>query len=116
MKVLTPRTAVIVVLHADGFVEVFSDKQVIDARIICVPAMSTPTGEVVAEEYVESILPQRYRDFYYPGNRIAAENWKRITPTIIAKRNDELSLLRALDSIKEELAKIPTGVDKAVAS
>ena len=110
------RQPAFVLLHSDGFAEFYGDKQTIDARIFCVPSMGTPAGEILAEEYISSILTPRQREIYYPGNRLARENWRQVTPTIIARRNDELSLLRALDSIKEELAKIHLGVDKAVAS
>jgi hypothetical protein len=95
-----PRKSVLVLLHPDGFVEVYSDKTSVDARILCVPQMSSPAGEILAEQYVETMLTNRYRDVFYPGNRIALGNYTTITPELIAKRNDEIRLARMFDEVK----------------
>jgi hypothetical protein len=94
----TRREAVLILAHADGWLEAFADKHV-DVRIAIMPAMKTPEGELAAERYVESSLPRRYRDVYWPGNRRAADMLRVVRPSDIAWREYDLDLLRAIQQL-----------------
>ena len=91
---LRHREHVLVVLHADGFVEVFTERHV-DVHIAIMPYMSNPEGEILAEEYFEHCLPQRHRDLYWPNRRRAVEQVRCITPQDHADRQWQQQMLRS---------------------
>jgi len=101
---------VLVVAHHDGWLEVFGDREHIDARIVMAPTLggepSTATQqrfEVLAEEYLELTIPRRYRDIYVPINRRAADKLRLVTPESIACRQTDIELLRAIERMGAEL-------------
>jgi hypothetical protein len=98
------RHPVLVICHADGYVEVFGDSAT-DTKIVPIPAMLSNAGDILAEKYLETILPQRYRDIYYPGNLLAMGQCRTITPSMIADRNLELAMVRTLDNIQHEVGR-----------
>lgn len=84
---------VLVVLHSSGWVEVFGSDDV-RAKIVVMPHMETPTGEIAAEQYLERTLPIKYRKIYFPGNRIAADMVRKVLPS------DVLDALFEIDTLK----------------
>ena len=65
--------------------------------------LAQPTaGEIQAEEYVESSLPKRYRDVYWPGNLRAADMMRVVRPTDVVRRDYDLELLRAIQQLGSE--------------
>lgn len=90
---------VLVVAHADGYIEVFADKGV-RARFVNICQMPTVAGEVLAEQFIEAGLPKPFKDIYFPGNRIATGNLLQLTPELLAKREFEMDLVRACNAIQ----------------
>ena len=91
------REAVLIVVHSDGWIQVFAEKHV-DVRIEMLPHSVTPEAEILAEDYLGSSLPKRYRDVYWPGLQRAADLFRPVLPSDIAQRNWELDLLKTIDS------------------
>lgn len=98
------REPVLVVLYADGFVEVFAERHV-DVHIAIMPYMSNPEGEILAEEYLDYCLSQRHRDLYWPNRRRAVEQVRCITPQDLADRQWQQQMLRS----SEQAGKILRG-------
>jgi len=97
------RTPVLVVLHADGYVETFGQRH-IDARIVTMPAMGTKEGERVADDYLELTLLPRHREIYFPGLIRATGNVQTVTPGAMAHQNVCLSIVRTADRLKAQVA------------
>ena len=95
-----PREAVLVVCHKDGFIQVYAERHV-DVRIE--QALHMPGGEIEAEEYLDSTLPHRYRELYWPGMQRAADMVRKVLPSDIAQRDWELELLKSIDRAGEIL-------------
>ncbi|QDT75576.1 hypothetical protein [Lacipirellula limnantheis] len=57
------RQAVLVIAHADGFLEAFAERN-IDVHFLRQPAAETPLGERIAEACAELMLPRRCRDVW----------------------------------------------------
>jgi len=89
---------VVVLLHWDGWVEVYGH---VDARIINVPdvppaadQLFNPAGEILAEQYVEAELPSRHRKVFMPGLCAAGSLIETLRPRDIARRQAMVKLLR----------------------
>jgi len=93
-----PRTQVLVVLHSDGYVQLFAPEQ-IDAHIAVMPSMNRPEGERLAEDYLAITLPRRFRQVYLPGNIRATGLVETIRPSDIAHRQLMQKMLSAIDSL-----------------
>ena len=92
-----PRSCVLAVGHHDGFLEFFSDG--VDVKFVNIPMMSSSAGEIMAEQYIESVITQRYRDIYFPGNRICAGQMKTTTPLDLLEYAEFVEAWRAVDAI-----------------
>ena len=90
------REPVLMVGHADGWVEVFAERHV-DAHIAMMPFAATPEAQVMAEEYLESKLPRRYRELYWPGMKRAAELVQIVTPDDILYWEWKAEMFRAVE-------------------
>lgn len=90
------REQVLIVVHGDGMLEAYAEKH-IDFRFIMAPYIGTAAGEIAAEQYIESIIPQCYRDVYWPCNKRAAAMIQRIKPSDIVRRNGNMELLRSIE-------------------
>ena len=95
-----PRQAVLVLAHADGWLEVFAEPN-IDVRIAMVPTTGTIAGESLAEQVVDLALPRRYRDLHWPGKLRAADRLRVLRPSELLHRDHELALLRGLNAIEQ---------------
>jgi len=93
-----PRQPVLILAHADGWVEAFGNRN-IDIHIAMAPAMDSPEGRIAAEAYLDNTLPHRYRGLYVPGNLRAADLLREVHPSDIADRNWRLSMLNVLDRV-----------------
>lgn len=93
-----PREPVLVLVHADGFLEVFAGKHV-DVRVLNVPYIGTPEGEIEAERFIETTVPLRYRELYWPDLRRAMHMPRLVTPTSIAETRLNIELLKAIQNI-----------------
>lgn len=97
----TKREPVLLLVHADHWVEVFAEKH-IDVWIEMIPQMKTQADELLAQEYVEGLLPKRYRDVYWPGNLRVAELIRAIRPIDIEVREYDLAMLRAIHQLGDK--------------
>ena len=90
------RHKVLLVLHADGFIEAFADSDV-DVRTVVMP--DVPGGETLAEEYVELTIPRAYREVYFPGNRRAVDNVRRLLPSQLMQQQLDRELMDGLNAV-----------------
>ncbi|MCO6044143.1 hypothetical protein NG895_09505 [Aeoliella sp. ICT_H6.2] len=97
------RHSVLVLIHADGWIEVFAERHV-DVRIEMVPYTGTVSGEVLAEEYLDLTLSPRYRELHLPINCRAADKFRVVRPSDLLRREHELALLNGLDAFEHHLA------------
>ena len=92
---------VLVMLSADGFVEVFADKDIV-ATVINRPVANSAKQGIQVEELIDSILPRSYKDIHWPGNRICSGKFERTTPNDIMQTVQEVSALNQLgDSTRQ---------------
>lgn len=89
---------VLVVLHPDGFVECFGYHHV-DVRVVIMPAMDSPSGEAIAEDYLTMMLPPRHRSIYMPGYLRAMGSVRTVTAQDIADQRMTLALMRTIDTL-----------------
>jgi len=92
------REAVLVVLHADNFVEVFAEKTV-NVRIVRCPESSCDKMHTTAEDIVEWQLPLYWRKLYFPGKVRATANARPLLPSVMAKAEqatDDIAVLNKL--------------------
>jgi len=89
---------VVALLYWDGWVELYGH---VDARIINVPDVPppadqfyNPAGEILAEQYVEAMLPFRHRKAFTPGRYAAASMIETLRPNDIARRQAMVELMR----------------------
>lgn len=95
----TPRQPVLIVTHADGYFEVFGRD--IDVHVATMAAMDDVAGELVADDYLGITLPDRFRKIYFPGLIKTTGQVRDIRPRDIAYRELRLSMLRAMETIKQ---------------
>ncbi len=94
-----PRQAVLVVMHADGWVEAFAERN-IDVYIVNKPHTGTTEGEVLGEEYLDRTLPRRYGQLHFPVNQRAARQLEVTTPSDIQHRDTQLGILRDIQQVR----------------
>lgn len=88
------RVPVVVVLHRDGFVQVYGPRDEISVKIVAMLDVA-PEGEILAEQYAELALPRRLRPVFVPDNLLAIGSLKDCrTPEQEADRQTELHLVR----------------------
>jgi len=92
------REPVLILLHSDGYVEVYGQNHV-DVVTRIVPKMETPKGEILAEEWVEKSLPLRYRKLYGANCLRTTAMLREIAPSDIAQVKAIREFFRALESI-----------------
>lgn len=98
------REHVLVLVHSDGFLEVYAGKHV-DVRVCDVPAGSTPEAEIAAEQLVDLTVPMPYRQLHWPDLRRAMHMPRKITAESISTVKAEVDLLRAIQDDKQEAPK-----------
>ena len=96
----TPRPArvkVLVVLHADGLVEVYGDSH-LDVHCVNRLFVEGERGDLstAIDEYTTAAMPRCYRDLYWPNKLRAAGNVEKILPEQAHDTLYQLSILRAL--------------------
>ena len=95
------REAVLIIAHGDGWIVAYAEKH-IDVRIELKPHRKTPEGEIAAEQFIEAILPMRYRNLYGPNLRRAADMVRSLLPSQILNREMDLELLECLSRLGEQ--------------
>ena len=97
------RHKVLLVLHADGFIEAYADRDHVDVRTVVMPHV--PGGEILAEEYMELTLPRVYRDIFFPLNRRAVDNVRKLAPSQIVQQQLDREFLSTLTDLRAEVDK-----------
>jgi len=95
------RHKVLVVLHADGTVEAFADREHIDVKTVVMP--HAPGGEILAEEYMELMLPRVYREIYFPLNRRAVDSVRTVLPSQIVQQQLDKQFLSILTELRNDI-------------
>ena len=57
------RHAVSIVIHSDGYLEAYVEKNV-DVRFVRVPVAHTRRGELIAEDCARMMMPRRYSELW----------------------------------------------------
>jgi len=96
------RHKVLIVLHADGFIEAYADRDHVDVRTVVMPQSS---DETLAEEYLELTLPTVYRDVYFPLNRRAVDNVRKLAPSQIVQQQLDREFLSTLTDLRNDADK-----------
>jgi hypothetical protein len=94
-------TPVLIVGHADGYIEAFAPHGV-SVRTAIVPDTHPGKAELLALAYVRANLPRCYAELWEPGNMRCNENVRCVTVEEIVRRQNELELLAVLNSIQQE--------------
>ena len=102
-----PREKVLVVLHADGFVEAYAERHV-DVHIVNRLQVEDERGELATavDEYMEATLPRKYRGLNWPNKLRAIGNMKTITPETALDTLYQLHILRGLTEKRQPPAAI----------
>lgn len=94
------RVKVLVVLHDDGFVEVFGRDDV-DVKVVNLPSLPV-RGEAKAEEWLDLTLPKPYKDVHWPGMSRATGFVQKVTAFDLAHQQRTLDLIRYCDHLLRE--------------
>ena len=97
-----PRQPVLVVIHSNGFVQVYGDKSLVDVHIGIIPSMTSDEGQILAEQYFELEIPKRHRDVFWPVNLLDTHQVRTRTPADIAQRETGLALCNVLSEIGQD--------------
>lgn len=90
------REAILIALHADGYIETFASKSV-DIKFVDIP--HCPGRESLAEDYVEQSLPHVYRKLFYPGYVRGHAMHRPLTPSTIAEADAVTSFVKGLNGL-----------------
>ena len=105
------RVGVLVVLHPDGFVEVFGDHEV---RVHTVDALAVHAEEeALADLYLNESLPTWARQLHWPGKLRACGQCKQISAEDELRRRHDLHMVRGLGEVRRESATIPDAIRRA---
>lgn len=90
------KSTVLVEIAHDGFVTVYGDTH-IQAKVVNLPGALTTAEEVRIDEWMDSVLPLRYRDIRWPGTNIrAAGNFRQIGVDDISRVVANVNLINAI--------------------
>jgi hypothetical protein len=96
------RTRVLIVLSADGFVELFGERGI---EALVALRLDVPQHcEAAADTYLTATLPRRWRDLFYPGKLRATGLVEKLTPEQALSTLHKLQELRELRALREDLA------------
>ena len=88
------RESVLVVIHGDGFVEVFGERTV-DVKIARIP--HCPGDETLAEDTAELMLPHRFRPVFWPSKLKASSTTQPLLPSVAREANCVRQLINGLN-------------------
>lgn len=96
------RQPVLVVLHSDGWVEVYGSPEV-DVQMVVKPHCRTAEGGVLAEQYIEQQVPYRHCRLYCPSGPTlrAVGLCRRETPEQLIDAERARQILRDLRAVQE---------------
>ena len=92
------KSTVLIEIAADGFITVYGDDHV-QVKIINRPLVSTAANGCRLDEWIDSILPRRYRDIRWPGNIRTYGQYDPVTLDGVRIRIDSMNAIEALNSL-----------------
>lgn len=92
---------VLVLLHGDGFVEVYGERN-LRVKIMRVPFTASKAGERLADQVVDQLLPAELRELHFPGKLRAASDNRPLLASELVDGQQYLQLLQGLDSVMPE--------------
>ncbi|QDS97704.1 hypothetical protein [Adhaeretor mobilis] len=104
MKSILQRQHVLIVAHADGYLEVFGEKN-LDIRISNIPLAHSREAERIAEDALELSLPRCYRQLYFPGKRRATATLMPLLPSTMARAKAVKRTIRQLNQLVQKVTK-----------
>lgn len=96
-KLSTARTPVLVVMHADGWTEIFGALSV-DVHIAHMPAVPIE-HQAIGEEWLAHTLPAKFSRVYRSCSPRAADLCRPLFPSSIAAARTDVAILHALNDI-----------------
>ena len=93
------RVQVLVVPHADGYIEAYADNHV-DVKIAHCPWAATDSDTAVAEDCVEMALPAHWRHLYFPAKVRASGNVRPLLPSVANEARAVGDLIKGLNGIE----------------
>ena len=90
-----PKPRDLVLLHGDGYVEVYGDRKALDVHVSLMLDGSDETA-IAREEYMELTLPRRFQELFWPNKLIRFANLQRRTAEQELDRLVTLDILRTL--------------------
>ena len=104
------REKVLVVLHSDGWVEVYAERH-IDVKVVQKLHTIDESAEMATllDEYIETTIPKCYRDLYVPVKLRAQDQCRLITADQAADTLLDLYYLRELQKLDNEVLIVSAG-------
>jgi len=97
------RQAVLVLSHADGFLEVFAERH-IDVHLARVPVAYTLEGEQIADDLLELMLLPRYRDLYRADRLRKTGTTRPLLPSVLAQVKTTREVFNVLNNLATQPA------------
>lgn len=97
------REKVLVVAHSDNFIEVFGPKNVTVLIARC-PTTGGLDGEELAEDYLESSLPPRWQELYFPGYLRASLANRPLVPSVMDESQWTRDFLTGINNMSSQQA------------
>lgn len=107
------RERVLVVTRADGFVEVFGNRNV-DVHIVNRLHVEDERGDLSTriDEYLTETLPRPYRELYWPSKRRKVGNVECVTPERALDTLRDLAVIRQVRSVEESRRRPPEVIER----
>jgi hypothetical protein len=100
------RVKVLVVLHANGWAEVYADDHV-DVRVVNRLFVENEDAMLAntIDAYMEGTMPRTYRNLYWPRKLRATGLCEKVTPEKALDSLYTLNLIRGLRQLREEASR-----------
>lgn len=90
------KTKTLIVVHGNKYVDVFSNEEHA-VKIVNVPDMISMEGELLIEELLTLRLPQHWAKVYSDGFLVNRDAIRDVSVVDIARRDNDLALIRTLN-------------------
>ena len=104
---MSEKATVLIEVASDGFITVYGDPH-IQVKIINRPKVSTAENGRRLDEWIDSILPWRYRDIRWPGQNIRA--YGMVTPMDLKDVERRINDMKLVDTLNEVGGGLPMRV------
>jgi len=97
-----PQQRGLILLHPDGYLEVFAERGV-EFHVARIPAAFSIEGECQAEEVMEALLPGRFRELYRADYLREVASTRPLLPSTLKQALGMKDLLRLLGDLPAKL-------------